>query len=67
VNAHASHRRNNSALLIVLKKPFHTRGKCSACKKEFISRIRDEQSAEWEVRTKFDRHDCDQQYFKDRE
>jgi hypothetical protein len=54
------------AMRILIQKPYYTRCICEACKKEFVSRIQKVETAEWEVRTKFERHSCEQQFYKDR-
>lgn len=45
-------------LLIIDKRPWMTQGICLACKKKFLSRLRDPETCEWEIKIQFERHEC---------
>jgi hypothetical protein len=45
-------------LLIIDKRPWMTQGICLACRKKFLSRLRDPETCEWEIRIEFERHEC---------
>ena len=46
------------ALLITKRSRSMTRGTCLGCQSLFESRIVDPESAEWEIKALFDRHNC---------
>jgi hypothetical protein len=46
-------------LLITEKRSWLTQAICQACGKKFLSRLRDPETSEWEIKIQFERHKCD--------
>src|SRR3981081_1034466 len=46
------------ALLITKRSRTMTRGTCLSCQSLFESRVADTESAEWEIKALFERHNC---------